>query len=203
MGRRSIKDLRQQEIVKALYKTAKSEGLHNASIAKVADEMNVNPSLILHYFKTKEEMLFALIEYILNRYQNIYTVKNHDSAIEELTQVLNNLFSRKWNKLISDDVYYNCYTLIFRDPKIREKYKQLHDSLRSSLEQHLIACINEGSLKIDNPKITSNLIYTILEGAYFYLCMVNDKDKNEAVMEQYKQHAFELLGIEYVALVKD
>lgn len=198
MGRKSIKDIRQQEIVRALYKTAKAEGLHNASIAKVADEMNVNPSLILHYFKTKEELIFALIDYILNRYLNIYTIKNHNSAIEELTEVLNNLFSRKWNNLVSDDVYYNCFTLTFRDPIIQQKYKQLHDSLRASLEDHLLACIKEGTLQLEDPKITANLIYTIMEGAYFYLCMVPDASTRQEIMEQYKRHAFSILGMEYV-----
>ena len=156
MGRKSIKDIRQQEIVRALYKTAKAEGLHNASIAKVADEMNVNPSLILHYFKTKEDLIFALTDYILNRYLNIYTIKNQGSAIDQLTEILNNLFSRKWNNLVSDDVYYNCFTLIFRDPLIQKKYKQLHDSLRTSLAEHLQACIDEGSLKLKDPKGTAN-----------------------------------------------
>ena len=197
MGRKSIKDIRQQEIVRALYKTAKAEGLHNASIKKVADEMNVNPSLILHYFKTKEDLIFALIDYILNRYLNICTIKSNRSAIDQLMEVLNNIFSRKWNTLVSDDVYYNCFTLIFRDPLIQKKYRQLHDSLRESLTEHLEACIDEGSLQLDDPKITANLIYTILEGAYFYLCMVPDTQTRTEVMDQHKKHAFAILGMEY------
>lgn len=198
MGRKSIKDIRQQEIVRALYKTAKAEGLHNASIAKVADEMNVNPSLILHYFKTKEELIIALIDYILNRYLNIYTIKSNKSAIDQLHEVLNNLFSRKWNNLVSDDVYYNCFTLIFRDPLIQKKYKQLHDSLRASFTDHLQACIDEGSIKLKEPKVTANLIYTLLEGAYFYQCMVPDAKTRSEVMEQHKRHAFSILGMEYI-----
>ena len=59
MGRKNIKDLRRQEIVKAFYKTAKAEGLHNASIAKIAEAMNVNPSLILHNFKNKDELVLV------------------------------------------------------------------------------------------------------------------------------------------------
>lgn len=196
MGRKSIKDVRRQEIVKAFYKTAKLEGLQNASIAKIAEEMNVNPSLILHNFKNKDELVLALIDYILNRYQNIYVTKKEGSSIDHLVEVLNNLFSRKWNALISDDVYYSCYSLIFRNNVIRSKYKELHDSLRTWLENHLVECITEGSLDIKNPKRTANLIYTVLEGAYYYLCMEKNTVRKDEIMEQYKQHAFEILGLE-------
>lgn len=197
MGRKSIKDIRQQEIIRAFYKTAKMEGLHNTSIAKIADEMDINPSLILHYFKNKDELILALIDYILNRYQKIYTTERNGSAITELQEVLDNLFSRKWNSLISDDVYYSCYSLIFRDPVVRNKYKHLHDSLRASLESHLIDCVREGSLNIDDPRTTANLVYTVLEGAYYYLCMEPDASVRLQVMEQYKQHAYMIVGLEY------
>jgi AcrR family transcriptional regulator len=196
MGRKSIKDLRRQEIVKAFYKTAKVEGLHNASIAKIAEAIDVNPSLILHNFKNKDELVLALIDYILSRYQKIYTTQKDGSSIDHLREVLNNLFSRKWNVLISDDVYYSCYSLIFRNNVIRSKYKDLHDSLRLWLESHLVECIEEGSLQIEDPKRTANLIYTILEGAYYYLCMEKNAATKDEIMEQYKQHAYQILGLE-------
>lgn len=196
MGRKNIKDLRRQEIVKAFYKTAKAEGLQNTSIAKIAEAMDVNPSLILHNFKNKDELVLALIDYILSRYQKIYSTQKDGTSIDHLKEVLNNLFSRKWNALISDDVYYSCYSLIFRNNVIRSKYKELHDSLRVWLESHLLECIEEGSLKLKDPKRTANLIYTILEGAYYYLCMEKNVAKKDEIMEQYKQHAYDILKLE-------
>jgi len=54
MGRKSLKETRQQEIIKVFYKVAKKEGYENTSIAKIAKVMDINPSLIMHYFETKE-----------------------------------------------------------------------------------------------------------------------------------------------------
>ena len=48
------------------YKLAKKEGLENASMAKTAEIIDMNPSLIVHYFKTKEYLVYGLIEYILD-----------------------------------------------------------------------------------------------------------------------------------------
>ncbi|MGB0521828.1 MAG: TetR family transcriptional regulator [Flammeovirgaceae bacterium] len=195
MGRKSLKEVRRQEIVKAFYKTAKKEGLHNTSIAKIAEVMDVNPSLILHYFKDKNDLILALIDYILDRYQKIYVIAKKEKPIDELKGVIDNLFSRKWNSLISDDVYYNCYTLIFRNQEIRRKYKALHDELRASLEKRLTDCMEEGEIYIENPNLTASLIYTFLEGAYYYLCMEKDRTKQALAMEQYKAHIYQMLGL--------
>ena len=56
MGRKSLKKERQSEIIEAFYKVAQKEGLENVSLAKVATEMDVNTSLVLHYFKSKDEL---------------------------------------------------------------------------------------------------------------------------------------------------
>ncbi|MEM9326180.1 MAG: TetR/AcrR family transcriptional regulator, partial [Bacteroidota bacterium] len=93
MGRKSIKEVRRQEIVKAFYKTAKIEGMHNTSIAKIADVMDVNPSLILHYFKNKDELVLALIDFILSGYHKIFAIKKGETPLDELKHVLDNLFS--------------------------------------------------------------------------------------------------------------
>ncbi|WP_422356395.1 TetR family transcriptional regulator [Roseivirga pacifica] len=197
MGRKSLKDVRRQEIVQAFYTIADAQGLHNTSIAMIAEEMDVNPSLILHYFKSKDELLLSLIDYILDKYLNIYRVNTDLTLIEQLEEMLDNLFSTKWDTLVSDHVYYSCYTMIFRDPVVRKKYKQLHDSLRVSLKEQLAQAKAAGIISVEDPEMTAKIIYTVLEGAYYYICMEPSKQKRQEIMKQYKQHALQVLGMDY------
>ena len=197
MGRKSLRTDKRKEIVKAFYKTAKKQGLHNVSIGKLAVEMDMNPSLIIHYFKTKEALVFGLIEYILDRYKNLYVArkKEEQTSIEVLHEVLDNLFSRKWNKLVDDDVFYNCFTLIFRNPRIKEKYKALHDSLRRMLADILDRCKEDGYLFTGDTYQTADLIFLFVEGAYYYLSMINDPEAYEEKMNLYKNQALEILDL--------
>src|SRR5688500_19901222 len=99
MGRKSLKPARQKEMIKAFYKVAKKEGLENASIAKVALVLDVNPSLVIHYFKSKQDLIHGLIEYILQRYKQIYNPENGTSDPRgRLEKIIRNLFSRKCDK---------------------------------------------------------------------------------------------------------
>ena len=56
VGRKNIAEQRRKEILKAFYKVAKKIGLENTSIAKVADEMTISNGLVMHYFKTRDEI---------------------------------------------------------------------------------------------------------------------------------------------------
>ena len=92
------------------YKVAKKEGHENTSIAKIAVELDINPTLVIHYFKTKESLIYALIDYILERYLLIYTIKQKEQAIlADLHKTIAMLFSNKWNSLFDDGLFYTFY----------------------------------------------------------------------------------------------
>ena len=56
----------------------------------------MNPSLVIHYFDTKQNLIHGLIEYILERYRLIYNPENWTlNPAERLKKIIRNLFSRK------------------------------------------------------------------------------------------------------------
>ncbi|WP_134087733.1 TetR family transcriptional regulator [Olivibacter sp. XZL3] len=196
MGRKSIKDTRKQEIIQSFYKVSKKIGYNNTSIAKVAKEMDINPSLIIHYFATKEDLKNALIDYLLERYLLIFKIDHEkDYGLEELHQIVDRLFSKKWNKLFDDSLFYDFYAESFRNKKIKRKYIRILDSLRSALTIVLTKLNEQQLLKLTDPSHTADLIFIFLDGAYFYLSLVEDKALIEKRLTQYKEEIYDLLGL--------
>lgn len=195
MGRKSLKEIRQKEIVIAFYKVAKKEGLKNASIAKVAECLKINPSLIIHYFKTRKELINALVDFILKRYLEIYKLDGGVDSKEKLLALIDHLFSRNWHRLFDDGVFYSCYALIYRKPTVKEKYKKLHDTLLSKFRQTLEEAQNNNIIKLDNVEETAEVIFSMVDGAYFSLGFVSDLEERERKTTYYKQHVKELLNI--------
>lgn len=196
MGRKSLKTLRQKGIIKAFYKVARKEGLENASIAKVAAVLEVNPSLVIHYFSTKQDLMQGLIEYILERYRLLYVPENGTSdPKEKLKKTIRNLFSRKWNKLFDDGVFYSSYALIFRDRRVKSLYKKLHDDLRNLLKENLQEARDSKVIGITDVDKTADLIFIFVEGAYYYLSMVSDKSEYRERIENYEQTVLSMLGL--------
>ena len=195
MGRKSLKPVRQKGIIKAFYKVAQKEGLENASIAKVAAVLEVNPSLVIHYFSTKLDLMHGLIEYILERYRLLYNPENGMSDPKQrLVKIIRNLFSRKWNKLFDDGVFYSSYALIFRDKNVKEHYKNLHDGLRSLLKEALQEAKDAGALDLKDVEKTADLIFIFVEGAYYYLSMVSDKAEYDMRIQHYEKTVLGMLN---------
>ncbi|MDW7695737.1 TetR family transcriptional regulator [Flammeovirgaceae bacterium SG7u.111] len=196
MGRKSLKEIRQKEIISGFYQVAKEIGLENASIAKVANHLNINPSLILHYFKTREELLFGLISFILESYSEIYAIESEDNLnLAKLQSVIDVLFSRKWDELFDDGVFFSCYSMIYRDESIKKSFKKLHDSLRLMLAGVLENYRDEGIISIDDPLKTAERIFILIEGAYYYLGMIDDLEEYEKKVEDYKALTYQIINI--------
>ena len=194
MGRKSLKPVRQKAIIKAFYKVARREGLENASIAKVASVLDVNPSLVIHYFKTKQDLIHGLIEYILERYRLIYNPENGTlNPKERLEKVIRNLFSRKWDKLFDDGVFYSSFSLIFRDKTLKAHYKNLHDHLREMLTDTLKEAKDNDLVDVVDVEKTADIIFIFVEGAYYYLSMVSDKNEYERRIELYQKTVLSML----------
>ena len=196
MGRTSLKHQRQQEIIQAFYEVAKKTGVENASIAKVADYMGINPSLVVHYFKTRETLLEGLVRFILERYKDVYKVNGDDyNSRKDLITLIDNLYSRKWNRLFDDGVFYSCYALTYRNKKFRHVFKVLHDSLRRLLVDALRRAKKNGVIELANERETAEIIFALMEGAYYYLGMIDSKAERDGRMNALKRKAMEIVGL--------
>ncbi|MEX6686370.1 TetR family transcriptional regulator [Danxiaibacter flavus] len=196
MGRKSLKEPRQKEIIKAFYKVAKKEGLEETSIAKIAEVMNVNPSLIVHYFKNKQELVYALVTYILDKYMLIYNVDNTNTpTLQDLKKLIDNLFSKKWNNLFDDGLFYSCYALSFRDKKVRQMYYNIGSTLRSKLAAFIELCTAEKILSVKNIEEVADKLFVLVDGSYFYVSIIPERKEYEKIIERHKAAAYNLLGI--------
>jgi hypothetical protein len=104
------------------------------------------------------------------------------------------VFSKKWNILFDDSVSYSCYALALRDANIGSRYRQLLDALRKNMEQYIRSCKKEGWLQVTNPAVTADLIFVLVDGAYYYLSLVKNDAEYEAGLRRYKKQALTLLN---------
>jgi len=196
MGRKSLKETRRQEIIQVFYKLAKKEGYENTSIAKIAKVMDINPSLIIHYFNTKEDLTYELIDHILDRYLLIYTVKHKGEAtLKDLQRTIEMLFSKKWNLLFDDGLFYTFYALAFREKKIKLKYKLILDALREGLATMIEQCNAQSITHVSDTKGVADYIFVLVDGAYFYLSMESEDKAYAERLAHYKQMAYSALSI--------
>ncbi|UII32774.1 TetR family transcriptional regulator [Fulvivirga ulvae] len=198
MGRKSLKEVRQTEIINAFYEVAKETGLENASIAKVARHLDINPSLIIHYFKTREELLLALINFTLERYKGMFQFDAQHPTAENLKELIHNLFSKKWNELFDDGVFYSCYALSYRDDRIKNSFRLLHESLRGMLTSVLEHYQRHNIINVEDVSELAEQVFVLIEGAYYYLGMLEGTEEYQRKIETYRSLALNLISLTLV-----
>jgi AcrR family transcriptional regulator len=81
MGKQELRD----EIIQAALKLVTEKGYFNTSIADICKQADVSTGTIYHYFKTKESIVDALFQEVL---------QNLSDSIEEITAKSNHTFER-------------------------------------------------------------------------------------------------------------
>lgn len=68
--------------------------------------------------------------------------------------------------------------------------------LREKLEEQIIICNKSNNLSVIDPAHTADLIFVLVDGAYYYLSLVDDKTEYQNRLKIYKQRALKLLNLD-------
>ena len=176
MGRKSKADVRKKEILEHFYIILRDEGFENASIAKIANIMDVNPSLLIHYFKTKEEMVVAFVSFLLGRYE--LTFKDQMIGAEDpkvrFNNIINIMFSEDWFNFSDQTVFYACYYLSTRYPRIKSRFKEMYTLFRELLIPQAQSWIDAGIIAPQDPANVADFLIIMNEGLTYYDKLLSD-----------------------------
>jgi AcrR family transcriptional regulator len=176
MGRKSKAEVRKKEILNNFYSILKEEGFENTSIAKIARRMDVNPSLLIHYFKTKDEMVVAFVENLLHRHEENF--KNRVAKVEgpqaKLDEVLDVLFSEEWLNYSDPTVFYACYYLSSRNQRVKQRFKQMYTQFKEVLIPQARAWSSAKIINEQNPEAVADYIIIMNEGLMYYDKLMSD-----------------------------
>src|SRR5690606_5757182 len=197
MGRKSLGTRRNLEIVQGFYEVAREHGLENASIAKVAEHLGISNGLVMHYFKTKDELLLGLNEFILEQHLKVF-IECHQGSIqtrEDLEELIQNLFSRKWNQYFDDGVFYSCYALIYRNKDFNDSFKEYLLNLHRVFKAELAQAVANGIITNDNIDELTEIIFAFIDGSYYYMRMFETGDAtHKRQQDLYIRHCLGLFG---------
>tara|TARA_R110001592_G_scaffold363175_1_gene680982 strand:- start:23885 stop:24484 length:600 start_codon:yes stop_codon:yes gene_type:complete len=177
MGRPSNTQQRKQEIVDALLRVMAVHGYEKASIQVIAKEAGLAPGLIHYHFKTKQDILLALVNWIA-------------SAARERLQNLSNESDDPWLKL---EVFINArlatgetempevvaaWVVIagesLRQPEIKSIYQDLIDQQLQMLKGLIAKVWNGKSSKSKEVIELSAIVIAAMEGAFQLSATANE-----------------------------
>ena len=197
MGRKSKSVERRAEILQHLIYLLDKDGLEGVTFARISKRMGVNKSLVAHYFESKEEMMVALADYIIGRYQQAYKrlFKDIKDPLQRLDFFLDTIVNLDWviGDEISDIVYYSCFYLRFKNEKISSRLARLYEFIKNVYVEELTLYKNAGILNISDPEQTAVFILSLVEGCYYYSTIMGKNSRAQIKIDNMRALVLQIL----------
>ena len=197
MRRADRSQLRRREILAAYYETLVAEGLQGSSLAKIARRLGVPPSLLIHYFGTKEQMTVELVDYLLEEYREGYGDRLAAIAdpLERLQAIVDTFFDPRYHELLDDSVFYACFYLSLRHPSVRQSYHTLYEATLQLIETAVAECMAVGLIERDDAHELALVVKALEEGYAFLIGGEADDAVKREMGRVLRRRVARLLGL--------
>lgn len=160
---------RKPAILKAFYQVIESEGFENASIGKVAKKAEVHPSLVIHYFGTKEAMVMELVDDVLKTYAELFRQLPRDGEpAERLERLLDLIWSRQWHEAVGFSSVFSFLALSQRAPEVMERVKNLYGQYRRYLVAQVEFLRQSGIVQVSSSTAVVEALISLSEGSHYF-----------------------------------
>jgi AcrR family transcriptional regulator len=197
MGRKSIAHLRKPDILKHTYRLVEEEGLAGMSINKIAKRMNVNPGVVMHYFKNKEGLILALVDYMLERAMTFYVLEfeKYEDPDQNFEHWAEYYFQPHENPPTRQSVFWSCYALSFRNAKVKERIQNMYRHFIAGTIKKLELYEKQELVKVDKKEEVATILLSLIEGfGYFRTTMGPDHPHFNEVLSFFKQKFLETMN---------
>ncbi len=166
MGRKSKADERKSEILHCYWEIVEKEGFENTSIARIAEQMGIHPSLIIHYFKTKDDMVVDLLvtfirEYVESLRDKYYSENDVHRQFDVLVNDVFEIVTFPWNfKTMMNLLQY----LAGRHEQIVKEIRPVMIKFVDMLVKEMGKFMDAGIIQRDDPALIADLYRIFCEG---------------------------------------
>jgi AcrR family transcriptional regulator len=188
-------DHRKPEILEGYYQVMIEKGIEGASIGKIAERLHIHPSLIIHYFKNKENMKLELVNLLIEKFEapEFLSFDHIENDKERFEALMDTLFSFEWSRTVDPGVHFGFYYLSYRNDAIKERFKQMYARFSQYIQEQLVAFRDVGVIDVRDEKQAAGIIVTLMEGMEFHAQFLSEEGSFRAFAESAKKTAIAML----------
>lgn len=172
---------KKQDILKAYADAIEKYGLEGASLGAVAREIDINQSLIFHYFENKEDLTVQLARHVtelcLQSYDDAFPqdgALTGESFEAFVSYILNVHFHRQ--DIVGPKLYFALMYLLPRHPQVQQCFASLSSRLTEEISSWLKRFNDAGIISCGDCVMAAKTIISLTDGIFYYtLLPCNDQ----------------------------
>lgn len=166
MGRKSLAEIRREEIIEAFLKVLSEKGFEKATVREIAVEAGCTHRMLHHYFKTKEALVIAAVEDFVSSYAP--GLEQKLAKIDSPTERLQSFFI--WfMRPESFDIahlrgWVQTWALADHHPAVMKAVKSWHKRIKTIITEIIREGVKKGEFREVDPDMMAELILESSEG---------------------------------------
>ncbi|EMA05561.1 transcriptional regulator, TetR family [Haloarcula vallismortis] len=182
-----------EEIMQATYRALREHGYADLTIQRIADEYGKSTAAVHYYYDTKDDLLAAFLDYLLERFvDSIHAVETTDPEAR-LDLLLDELLVKPQE---NPDLSVALLEMRSQAPykeAFSDRFRQNDEYIRYLLKAVINHGIDEGVFNdVDAEHVTRSLL-TIIDGARTRAVMLDDTDELETARQTASEYADAML----------
>ncbi|MFJ3583027.1 TetR/AcrR family transcriptional regulator [Streptomyces sp. NPDC090127] len=198
---RKTPEARRAEIVEAAARVALTEGLECVTLRRIAEELDVRPGLISHYFPSAEELVAeAFATAATGELDALLPAERPDGTP---TEYLARYFALSTGEAYDDisRLWINARHLSRYRPLLRERVAEMELASDDRLEGLIDDGVRAGEFRTDDPRATAIQILVVIDGLGAH-ANSDRTDRPEAVTRMALTTAERELGLSHGTLTR-
>jgi AcrR family transcriptional regulator len=177
-------EIQKPRIIRSFYETILEQGFEGASIAKIAKRMDIQSTLIIHYFGNKENMTLALVDFVVEEYSKIFkkirNQRKESDPEERMLSFFKTIWSKPYYEKIDIAASLSVISVSFRNHRVRKKIQWLYQQFKILLIQELEVFFDRKRIETQDVERTANVLLSMVEGSrHFRHFFIKTKDINQ------------------------
>jgi AcrR family transcriptional regulator len=189
MPRKVLAPQRRREIIEALFQCLADSGHETVTVKDIARRADLHYGVIHYYFKSKDEIVSAMADFIIAKYEQLLLDRIHQSAsaTKKLEVAIDFLvdefiFNRRLNR-----VFYNLVQMAFERETVREALRKQLRVYRGHIREVLEEGTAAGEFHVDDSERIATVIVALIEGMALQWVIDSKKLERQAVLQSIRE----------------
>ncbi|OGS13797.1 MAG: hypothetical protein A2234_05675 [Elusimicrobia bacterium RIFOXYA2_FULL_58_8] len=174
------------KVIDIAIRLAAKHGFGETSFQMIADKLGLSQSAVMHHFSSKNALFEEMVRTIIRHNHEIVSelIDIHDNAGRRLLKhCLGNIMWTLRYKQSDGPLLILLYYLACHEKNFSTIFDQMINTGRERLMTHLLAGQREGLFRINDPRVTAEILQDSLFGSMLYGASSPQKHPTPAEME--------------------
>jgi AcrR family transcriptional regulator len=182
---------RRAELIRAAYKVMARDGVHRVPLQQIASEAGVSKGLLIYHFQTKDGLVLAALEWVLETTES--RIRDLLARSSDPTGAISTVVDAVWVGPEANRDFFRFYLdgveHQARSPEFDEFADRAGSIMNSFYREVIVAGVEAGGLRVEDPTAGAIQMRAVIEGMFLQWVQTHDWRSNHKHYKEWCRQA--------------